>query len=465
MTCHFSKAWHHPSVLPMSSIRPLLWPIGLTILGICFCIYSIPREIAAMDEHILGFPDTDIPGHQKRPWLIALLCMLPATAAWIYHFSGSLDRYLARRFLSAFSLCMGGLIAVLILTDLQNNASDFAKSSNTTQFVLDYYSIFLPSTIVFILPYVLLLALLYCLGKMSRHQEIVAMIQTGRGIFRIVLPLLVAGIFSATVCLIFNYHWGPYAEGHKDIIIDKAKDGEAEKARTVLYRDANSKRVWLVGSFPYQFEKTGTIRNVTVRSFNNGGHPTTLLEAKEATWSRENKNWTFKGTQIIDKQAIPVPIRLKTDDTIVRDWQETPWQIVKPGLNQSHLGIPELNSWLKAHQGVEWANHSPYLTQWHYRLAQPAICLVVILLAAPLGIVFSRRGVGGGVSIALFLCVGMLLSSSFFLTFGEAGTLPPIVAAWGTNILFTTIALYLFNRRITGRPIYASLKRLLPNGN
>ena len=98
-------------------------------------------------------------------------------------------------------------------------------------------------------------------------------------------------------------------------------------------------------------------------------------------------------------------------------------------------------------------------------MAQPAICLVVILLAAPLGIVFSRRGVGGGISIALFLCVGMLFSSSFFLTFGEAGTLPPIVAAWGTNFLFAGVAVYLFNRRITGRPIYASLKRLLPDGD
>lgn len=244
--------------------------------------------------------------------------------------------------------------------------------------------------------------------------------------------------------------------------MDKAKGGEADRARTVLYRDNNSKRVWLVGAFPYQFEKTDTIMNVTVSAFNSGGHPTTVLRAKQAQWSRENKKWTFTGTQIIDNRASPKPELMKTGDVVIRDWPETPWQIVKPGLSQSHLGVPELNSWLSAHKGIEWANHRPYLTQWHYRFAQPVICLVVILLAAPLGIVFSRRGVGGGVSIALFLCVGMLFSSSFFLTFGEAGTLPPALAAWGTNILFACIAVYLFNRRVSGRPIYSSLKRLLP---
>ena len=113
---------------------------------------------------------------------------------------------------------------------------------------------------------------------------------------------------------------------------------------------------------------------------------------------------------------------------------------------------------------MQWANRLPYLTQWHYRIAQPIICLITILLAAPLGIVFSRRGLGGGVSIALFLSAGMLFSSSFFLTFGEAGHMPPILAAWATNIVFALVAIYLFNRRITGRPIYESIKKLVPGG-
>ena len=168
-----------------------------------------------------------------------------------------------------------------------------------------YYGIFIPAMFVFILPYVLLLALLYCLGKMSRHQEIVAMIQTGRGVFRIVMPLLVTGVISSAICLIFNYHWGPWAEGNKDLIVDMAKDGEADRARSVLYRDKQSRRVWLVGSFPYQFEKTGTLRNVTVHSFNDGNHPTTKLEAETAVWSRAHKNWTFSGLQLIDLQAVP----------------------------------------------------------------------------------------------------------------------------------------------------------------
>jgi len=447
-----------------ANFKQYLWPIAITLLGVLAAINVMPREMHAVNEHILGFPDTDILGHRARPYLLGLLCLLPAIAAWIYRCAGSLDRYMARQFITSFALSMGALLTVMILTDLQNNMSDFSEARNTTGLIISYYGIFIPAMFVFILPYVLLLSLLYCLGKMSRHQEIVAMIQTGRGVFRIVMPLLITGVFSSIICLIFNYHWGPWAEGNKDLIIDIAKDGEAERARSVLYRDSESRRVWLVGSFPYQFEETGELENVTVHSFNNGNHPMTKLEAKKAKWSRTNKNWTFSELQLIDLQAVPVPVKIDTPESITRDWQETPWQIVKPGLDQSHLGIPELNSWLEAHEGVQWANRLPYLTQWHYRIAQPIICLITILLAAPLGIVFSRRGLGGGVSIALFLSAGMLFSSSFFLTFGEAGHMPPLLAAWATNILFALVAFYLFHRRITGRPIYESIKKLIPSG-
>ncbi len=444
-----------------TSIKTLIWPVALTVLGVLVASWMVPREVIAVQEHLIGFPDTDVFSHEVRPWLLGLLCMLPAAGAWMYHFSGTLDRYIARQFLSTFALCMGALLAIFVLMDLQNNMSDFKEAEDTMGLIATYYGINIPAIFVFLLPYVLLLSLLYCLGKMSRHQEIVAMIQTGRGVLRIVRPLLVTGAFASMICLIFNYHWGPWAEGHKDIILDMAKNGHADSAHSVLYHDKNSNRVWLVGAFPYRFEKSGTIRNISIKEFDKDGFPTSILQATSATWSRKDKHWTFSGVTLIDLTAKPIPVKANTEDTIVRDWPETPWQLVKPGLDQSHLGIPGLNSWLKANEGVEWANRRPYLTQWHYRFAQPVICLITILLAAPLGIVFSRRGIGGGVSIALFLSAGMLFCSTVFLTFGEAGYIPPILAAWSTNILFTLIALYLLHRRITGRPIYQSIMKIL----
>ena len=59
----------------------------------------------------------------------------------------------------------------------------------------------------------------------------------------------------------------------------------------------------------------------------------------------------------------------------------------------------------------------------------------------------------------------MLLTSNISLALGESGTLRPAQAAWLPNIVFTLLGLYLFHRRISGRPIYRSLLRLLPGND
>ena len=88
--------------------------------------------------------------------------------------------------------------------------------------------------------------------------------------------------------------------------------------------------------------------------------------------------------------------------------------------------------------------------------------MVTVLLAAPLGIVFSRRGASGGVALAVFLCAGMLFLSTISLALGESGYLPPAVAAWATNAIFGAVAVWLFHRRMAGLPIYQMIRRLLP---
>jgi lipopolysaccharide export LptBFGC system permease protein LptF len=89
---------------------------------------------------------------------------------------------------------------------------------------------------------------------------------------------------------------------------------------------------------------------------------------------------------------------------------------------------------------------------------------VTVLLATPLAIHFSRRGPGGGIFLAVVLSALMLLLSSIVLAVGEAGIIHPVAAAWLPNIAFALLAVYLYHRRITGRPIYHLLRRLLPGG-
>ncbi len=444
----------------------MLWPVITIALGIGLSLWIVPQELASVNEQITVFPESDIRGHMLRPYLLVLLFFLPAIAAVLYRFADTLDRYLSKQFFNAFALVFISLLSVWLLMDFQNHQSEFRDSGQPLEYARRFYTSQMPAVIVLILPYALMLSLLLALGRLSRGREIVAMIQTGRGIFRITLPLLVVGTMCSLVCLIFNYHLAPLASGYKDAILDEATQRKASRARSVLYPNVADNREWYVGFFPYDFDKGEPLENILVTTFEaNGGAPVLRMSAESAHWDRETRLWEFRGTNFVDLSSRPVPTKLEAPDPFYTDWRESPWQIIKPGLKEENMGIPDLNSWLKENEGLEWADTLPYLTQWHYRWSQPVICLVIIMLATPLGVVFTRRGLGGGVAVAVMLCAGMLFSSTFFLTFGESGAMPPILAAWFTNILFTFVAVYLFRRRITGRPIYQSIKKLLPGGD
>jgi len=453
-------------------IRRFLPALILTALGLGAAALMAPREALEVQDHLTGFPDAEASPHLFRPKVLTGLCLLPAFAALYYGLVGALDRYLIRQFMGGFMLCFLALLAIWLISDLTNNFGDFQDSGNTLAFMGRYYLASFPRFFVDYAPYGLLLGMLYSLGKLSRGQEIVSIIQTGRGVARIILPLIVMGGMVALFCLGFNYRWAPASAAYQEALMEQTKDGSLAKARNVVYWADDSDRLWLIGSFPYNYHRGEPLKNVVIRSFTPEGKPKWRLEAKTAQWDRESNDWTFTEIGRWDLQHYPVgpggPMSPRfekdlADPLTVKGWSETPWKLIKPGLRAEQLGVPGLYSWLVQNRTSEWGNKRRFLTQWYYRWAQPGICLTIVLLAAPLGIVFSRRGAAGGIAIAVFLCIAMLFSSTVFLALGESGYLPPVWAAWGTNILATMLALALIQRRLVGRPIYQTLRNLFPS--
>ncbi len=452
----------------MTHLRPTLLryslPLALAVLGAALCALVIPLETRAVERQLNGFPDSDTRAHLLRPLILGGLCFFPALVTFVYALGGALDRYLARQFGGIFAVCLAALFTVWLLIDVNDNLSEFRESKNVPLTVATFYSLRSPAVLLLLLPYTLLLALIYSLGKLSGNREIVAMIQSGRGIVRITRPLMLAGALATLFCLALNYHWAPVAEGSKDEILDSARGIPITEATNVLFRNPESRRLWKIGAFPKDYEKGQPLTNVEVTTTRTDHALASRLTAKTGTWDREARSWTFHGTVIGRfSPGMPPVFEIPEGPVTRRSWTETPWQLIKPGLEASYLGVPDLNGWLRANETYRHsADPSPYLTQWHYRFALPVTCLVTVLLAAPLSIHFSRRGPGGGVFLAVALSALMMLFTSIALALGEAALLRPALAAWLPNAAFTLLALYLFQRRISGRPIYQSIRRLFP---
>ncbi len=441
----------------------------LALAGAVLAAILAPMEAEDVRQHLAGFPDAHAHAHQLRPVILGMICFIPMLAAIYYGLVGSLDRYLIRHFIGAFAICFGALYSIWLISDLTDNISDFRESDESLTLMGKYYLAAFPQVFVQFAPFGLLLAMLWSLGKLSQGQEIVSIIQTGRGVARLILPMVVMGGMVGLICLGFNYQWAPWGISFQKAILEKASEGSLSKARNVVYPEDDENRHWYIGGFPYDYHQGEPLQNVIIRSFTPEGKPKLRLEAETAQWNRENGDWVFRHVLMHDVSARlgpdgPLsPKRIPTDGPMTfKGWPETPWKLIKPALKAEHLGVPGLYSWLLENEDMEWTSKKQFLTQWHYRWAQPGICLAIVLLAAPLGIVFSRRGTAGGIALAVFLCAGMMFSSTVFLALGESGYLRPAWAAWGTNIITTVVALILIQRRLVGRPIYQTLRKLLP---
>ncbi len=451
-----------------SHLLRFLLPLALVAMGAVLCAVLIPNEIEAVRQQLTGFPDSNIPAHEARPWVLTVLCFLPTFAGLIYSLSGTLDRYIARQFAGIFCICLGALLSIWLLMDLADKIGDFLESKHLLRTIATFYGTRSPAIFLLLLPYSLLLALLYSLGKLSGTREVISMIQAGRSVIRITMPLIIAGMFFSLLSLGLNYHWAPVAEGSVQAILDGATGQLLTKAPpNVLYRNPAERRLWKIGAFPQDYHKGAPLLDVEVTTTRADKTLESRLSAKKAYWDRDSRKWTFEQAVVGNYPPNLTPV-FQTYETplVIDNWRETPWQLIKPGLSASFLGIPDLDTWLQENsRGDQFADPAPYLTQWHYRWALPFACMVTVLLATPLAVHFSRRGAGGGIFLAVVLSALMLLFTSISLALGEAGTLPPAQAAWLPNAAFTILGLYLFRRRITGKPIYLILRRFLPGND
>src|SRR5436305_10010015 len=134
-----------------------------------------------------------------------------------------LDRYVLRNFLQAYIYCIVGFISIWLIFDISDNISTFIDQNFGLLRVIHYYLTQVPQIFVILLPVSLLLALLFCLGRMSRSNEIVSMLTAGVSIPRLLAPLIGMGLLTVAGSFALNYALAPHAEMAKKNFIATAR--------------------------------------------------------------------------------------------------------------------------------------------------------------------------------------------------------------------------------------------------
>jgi len=84
----------------------------------------------------------------------------------------------------------------------------------------------------------------------------------------------------------------------------------------------------------------------------------------------------------------------------------------------------------------------------HYKISFPLACLVVVLLGIPFAFTMGKRGTLVGIGLSFVIAIVYWGAIGIFKSLGYAGYLSPFIGAWGPNLVFGLIGLYLiFNLR------------------
>jgi LPS export ABC transporter permease LptG len=367
-----------------------------------------------------------------------------------------LDRYVLRNFLEPFAICFIGFIAIWLIFDLSDNGPDFIEAKTSPKQIARFYLTQLPQTILISLPVGLLLALLFSLSRMSRSNEIISMLTAGRSVTRLLVPLIVVGLIASAACILLNYELAPKAEAGKRAALEQItrggkKSGKRGSVAGHLFVDRQNHRVWYVRKMR---SDSPVLEGVHVSQRDPSGGIVRKWYAKRATYNGRDGTWEFARGRAVDFDAEGDILR--TDDfssqfRVVSGWSETPWRIASSQLEAQNLSIPDLRDYLKHNLDFPEAQLAPYRTYLQHRWALPWSCLVVVFIAAPLGIVYSRRAVLAGVASSIFIFFGMIFLTNFFLAMGKGARVDPFVAAWLPNLFFFTLGVVLLYFRSTNR--------------
>jgi LPS export ABC transporter permease LptG len=357
-------------------------------------------------------------------------------------FPNLLDRYVIVLFAKVFLVVVLSGVTLYVLADLTDNVDDILDNKPPASVVATYYGYMTLQIFFDIAPILVLVTSLLTFALLSRTNEVTACRALGISLYRLAVPAVVAAGMVAVVSAGLQVEVLPASNQKVAELRDRMK-GRAP-ARTYRRLD----RQWLFGrdgeyiyNFLFYDRPTGVMNDLQVFHFGPEHGLTQRVFVDVARWTGESwvldEGWvrTFDGT-------------LETGYRYFQDPRPSPYteppeyygaEERRP--EQMHAG--ELRRYIRE---VERRGRAvPELrVALQNKLAFPALSVVMALVALPFAFRLGRRGALYGVGLSLVL--GMVLMGVFaiFSKLGEVGTLPPLAAVWGPNVVFAVFSLYLF---------------------
>lgn len=351
----------------------------------------------------------------------------------------TITRYACVTLLRHLALSLFVFVSLLQLLDLLNSAEDVIVWHGAGLGpILRHVMLRLPDLTVAALPFSVLVAALLVLAKFANNNEVLALKAAGMSYFGLLAAFAPAALLVAGAYFVLSDQVAPATSRAFTAWNDEARARLATQPAPAADETAH----WLRDGdtrirFGSILDSGRRLLRVTLFICDEAGNLVRQIDAREAEYVDEN-HWILLDAELVDV-AGPGGAEIFREARWRWDTSLSPGQFADLTAPATTLGLTELMHFAQhPEQGNRPVN--VYETWMHKRLAAPFTVFVMILLSAPVAQRFQRQR-----SMALELSVGIGLGFLFFVTdglllaLGEAGALPPLLAAWAPMLLFASI--------------------------
>lgn len=362
----------------------------------------------------------------------------------------TLDRYIAKNFMSGYLIALGVMIGMFLTVDLFLNLDEFAEHSElglSTMLVniLSYYAV--RSVLWFreLGGIVIVIAAVFSLARLTRNNELIAIMASGVSLKRILAPILMLALLLTGILVIDQEILIPRLSGELTRRQDQLP-GEASYDLWFL-RDVNGSLVCCVR---YE-EKEQTMYNPLIllrhREGAEGWRVVGRIQASRGIYDAQRRGWVLEDGQLLEAPTGDAEQAAQAKSEAV-DFYAT------------NLGPEELplrrregfKSLLSLRQLVEMEQDpatrrtelAEIAVQKHSRVTVPIINLIMLMVALPVLVCRDPRDMKTAILISFLTtaaCYSVAFLSSLFATEVFLGQVRPAMFSWLPIFIFFPIAI------------------------
>lgn len=352
----------------------------------------------------------------------------------------TLTRYFFKRYLWTFLIYCLAILVVVLLVDFNETGRRLSGAENyTVALGLMLSALRVPTVMQAVIPFIVLIASIATLMQLNRKYELVVTRAAGVSAWQFLAPLIAANLLIGAISITaLNTLAASALQLAESIVVEQQLGSRQNSGSAPWLRQRTEQGDTVVGARA-SAEGGTKLSGATFFLFDQDQNIKERLEAERAELG--DGEWLLSNVRRIAGSA---PVELLESASVTT------------GLRAEFVGesltSPETVPFFELRGKIAVAKSfglpaTSYEMQFHRLLAQPALLAAMTLIAAMVSLKFVRFGqsltvILGGILAGFVLYV----VSELIQAFANAGTIPPVVAAWlpvlVASALGTTVLLH-----------------------